>query len=145
MAGRTTVAPVAGAGSGTGRDRVQVALPFELAAARTARLMVAGLLAEHGCDALLVDDCRLVVHELVVNGVRHGAPDERGEITVYCRLHELDVEISVRDGGQEGTVAVGAMDDRSASGRGLAMVESLSRTWTVDRSQGTRVTALLSR
>ena len=126
-------------------DEFAVSLPFRSEAARTARAMVGRLLAAHQCPDRLVEDGRLVVHELVVNGVTHGAPGRRGEIDVACRVLDEHVLISVLDQGRTGTVAVRPASPHSSDGRGLAIVEALSDRWTVDRSEGTRVQAWLSR
>jgi len=122
-----------------------VSLPFGDEAARSARLMVGQLLAEQGCSGQLVEDGRLVAHELVVNGVTHGVPDAHAEIALSCRVLASHVVITVLDGGQRGDVAVRAASADSLNGRGLAIVEALSERWTVDRSSGTRVEAWLSR
>lgn len=130
---------------GTARAEFAVTLPFGPDAARVARTMVGRLLTEHECDDQLVEDGRLVAHELVMNGVRHGAPDARTEIAVSCRLLDAHVVISVLDHGSSGTVAVRPASTNSIDGRGLAIVEALSESWTVDRSGGTRVEAWLPR
>ena len=122
-----------------------VTLPFGPGAARAARSMVGELLADQGCPLQLVDDGRLVAHELVVNGVTHGRPDARAEISFSCRLLDTHVVIAVHDQGQRGRVAVRERSADSPDGRGLAIVEALSDRWTVDRSEGTRVEAWLAR
>ena len=122
-----------------------VTLPFGQGAAREARSMIGQLLTEQGCPGELVENGRLVAHELVVNGVTHGRPDAHAEISFACRLLEAHVVITVQDHGQRGRVAVRAGSPDSVDGRGLAIVEALSERWTVDRSEGTRVEAWLAR
>ena len=122
-----------------------VVLPFHPEAARTARTMVGRLLLEHQCPERLVEDGRLVMHELVVNGITHGAPGERSEIEVACRVLAGHVQISVLDHGQGGTLEVQAASLGRPDGRGLAIVEALSDSWSVDRTDGTRVSAWLPR
>lgn len=130
---------------GTARAEFAVTLPFDPDAARVARSMVGALLTEHGCAAQLVEDGRLVVHELVMNGVRHGRPDAHAQIAVSCRVLQSHVVISVVDQGREGTIGVRPASVKSLDGRGLAIVEALSERWSVDRNGGTRVEAWLSR
>ena len=130
---------------GTANAEFAVTLPFGPDAARVARSMVGQLLSEHECGEQLVEDGRLVVHELVTNGVRHGEPDPQTEIAVSCRLLEAHVVISVLDHGRQGTVGVRPSSVDSLDGRGLAIVEALSEKWSVDRNGGTRVEAWLSR
>ncbi|GAB3243058.1 ATP-binding protein [Nocardioides dilutus] len=129
----------------TARAEFSVTLPFGPDAARVARAMVGRLLREHKCDGRLIDDGRLVVHELVMNGVTHGAPDPRAEIAVSCRLLDSHVVISVVDHGRGGKVGVRPASVESVNGRGLAIVDALSERWSVDRNGGTRVEAWLSR
>jgi serine/threonine-protein kinase RsbW len=133
---------VDGSGSPPG---FEVALPFGQAAAGAARTMVGKLLLEQGCSGQLVDDGRLVAHELVINGLLHGEPDVHAEISVSCRVLDAYVVIAVLDQGEQGSVAVRPASDSSSSGRGLAIVDALSERWTVDRSDGTRVEAWLAR
>lgn len=130
---------------GTAHAEFAIRLPFEPDAARVARAMVGRLLTEHKCDGRLVEDGRLVVHELVMNGIMHGAPDPQAEIAVSCRLLDTHVVISVVDHGQRGEVGVRPTSVESVDGRGLAIVDALSERWSVDRNGGTRVEAWLSR
>lgn len=130
---------------GAARAEFVVTLPFGPDAARVARSLVARLLKEQDCDDQLVEDGRLVVHELVMNGVRHGEPDARAQIAVACRVLAAHVVISVLDRGRRGTVAVRPSSGESIDGRGLAIVEALSERWSVDRNGGTRVEAWLPR
>lgn len=122
-----------------------VTLPFGQGAAREARSMVGQLLTDQGCPGQLVEDGRLVAHELVINGVTHGRPDASAEISFSCQLLDSHVVIAVQDHGQRGRVAVRDGSRDSLDGRGLAIVEALSERWTVDRSEGTRVEAWLAR
>jgi len=129
----------------TSPDDFAVSLPFRAESARTARTMVGRLLAAHDCPDRLIEDGRLVVHELVVNGLTHGAPGTRAEIDVVCQMLDEHVLISVLDQGHVGNVAVRAARPDSSNGRGLAIVQALSDSWSVDRSDGTRVSAWLAR
>jgi serine/threonine-protein kinase RsbW len=123
---------------------MSVRLPYDPRAARTARRLVDELLVAHGADQELRQDAALVVHELVMNSVVHGQPDQDGEIELAWRLMDTQLEISVLDGGSGGTVEVRHPDDEAPNGRGLAIVAALSAAWWVDRSTGTRVTARLA-
>ena len=122
-----------------------VNLPFGKEAAARARSMVAQLLVDEGCSASVVDDGRLVAHELVTNAVLHGAPDAGNEISFSCEVSDAYVVIAVLDHGRRGIVAVRKASVVASSGRGLAIVEALSERWSVDRSEGTRVEAWLAR
>ena len=134
------------AAEGTTRPQgFAVTLPFGHEAARAARSMVGRLLAEQGCPVDLVNDGRLVAHELVSNGVAHGAPDARAEISFSCHVLEAHVVITELDRGSRGSVAPAPPSTSRLSGRGLAIVAALSERWSVDRSDGTKVEAWLSR
>lgn len=94
--------------------------------ARVARRFVADVLTGWG-RAELVDTTALVVGELVGNAIRHGG--SRYRVTVSCDETGLRVEVTdlsssvpeVRPDTQEGT-----------GGRGLHLVEALSRRWGTD-------------
>ena len=49
--------------------------------------------------------------------------------------------MQVRDAGSHGAVEPRALKPEVGHGRGLAIVDALSNSWTVDRSEGTVVTA----
>ena len=101
---------------GTAHAEFAVTLPFGPEAARVARSMVGQLLTDHECDDRLVEDGRLVVHELVMNGVRHGEPDARAEIAVAVPVLEAHVVISVLDQGRRGSVAARPPSGRASTG-----------------------------
>jgi len=128
-----------------GSSAFLVRLPHDSTAAVQARELVADLLSQ--CLAHpprdLVADAKLVVHELVLNAVSHGEPDDEGRIEVSGRVVEGELVISVLDRGTRGTVAPVPFTEHGPSGRGLSMVAALSSRWTVDRSSGTRVSAWL--
>jgi anti-sigma regulatory factor (Ser/Thr protein kinase) len=130
-------------GEQTGTASFAVRLPYDVSAARTARRLVADLLSGFDPSPELVGDATLVVHELVINGLTHGAPDERDEIEVTGRVSGGQLVITVRDHGRDGEVAPRPFTPDQASGRGLSMVAMLSSSWTVDRSSGTCVSAWL--
>ncbi len=119
-------------------------LPYDGTAAARARGLVSDLLSRFHPSDELVGDATLVVHELVVNGLTHGRPDEHDRIEVTGRIADDELVISVLDQGTGGTVAAQPLDAHRTHGRGLAMVDMLSRSWTVDRSAGTRVSARLT-
>ena len=120
-------------------------LPYDFGAAASARRLVADFLKRrlHPANAL-IDDATLVVHELVVNGLEHGAPDDHDRIEVSGRITDGAFVISVLDQGRGGTVAAQPVTEDREHGRGLALVAALSSSWSVERSSGTRVSARLS-
>lgn len=121
-----------------------VRLPYDASATARARKLVAELLATVGSSDELIGDATLVVHELVVNGLTHGAPDEDDQIEVSGRVADGELVISVLDHGAGGAVVARPFTQDLVHGRGLAMVAALSRSWQVDRSCGTRVSARLT-
>ena len=118
-------------------------LPYDAGAAASARRLVSELLSLCHPSDELIGDATLVVHELVVNGLAHGAPDEHDRIEVTGRITDGELVISVLDQGTRGTVAARPFTDDRTHGRGLSMVGMLSSSWSVDRSAGTRVSARL--
>jgi len=83
----------------------------------------------------MIDKCLLVVSELVTNAVTAG----RTVVSITVEIHREHVRVAACDDGPglPRPVAAGA-DDRH--GRGLAIVDSLSRAWGVQRqSHGKQV------
>lgn len=128
---------------GGGRAPTSVRLPFGPEAPRAARRLVDALLSEIAASPEAREDAALVVHELVSNGVLHGSPDAAGELGLAYAVRGQQLLITVVDDGTEGTVEVQEPDHEAASGRGLAIVAALADDWSVDRSQGTAVSARL--
>lgn len=120
-----------------------VRLPFESGAARVARDLVDRLLETHRVSDETRQDAALVVHELVVNALLHGRPDDEHHIEFSTWVSGGQLVISVLDQGHTGRVAVKPPSQEAPNGRGLAIVEALSASWTVDRTAGTRVSAHL--
>ena len=75
----------------------------------------------------VVDDAALVVTELVTNALLHGGPPVR------VRLREVPdgVRVEVADRGAELPVTV-RRSSVAMTGRGLALVQALTRSWGVD-------------
>lgn len=103
----------------------EVALPADLSAARRARSFV----RDHLCPshhAGVVEPALLLVTELAVNAVEHGAPPVRAALD--CRDGTLRLLVS--DGSRTRPVHVRATLE-SESGRGVALVDTLSTAWGV--------------
>lgn len=131
-------------GDATPRDAFAVQLPADLESGRVARDLLGDLLTRSGTPDRVVRDAQLVLHELVVNGVRHGRGDERGEIGVHCAVDSRHIELTVHDAGDLGEVALRPPTEDLEFGRGLAIVDALCESWVVDRTRGTRVSARIA-
>jgi anti-sigma regulatory factor (Ser/Thr protein kinase) len=100
--------------------------------ASKARAFVREHLIAHGLEKL-VDDVGLVVSELATNAVRHaGTP-----FTVFLTGAKNSVEVGVEDGssGIPEQVTSGPL---ALGGRGLDIVDQVSRDWGVRARQGTK-------
>nr|WP_281270545.1 ATP-binding protein [Quadrisphaera granulorum] len=82
--------------------------------------------------AQVADDVAVVTSELVGNAVRHGSPLDGGLI-VRWRITDDEVSVEVVDGGTGGApghdVAAYDADPLATSGRGLHIVQTLTRRW----------------
>lgn len=106
--------------------QTQCELPVSLEAPRMAR----AFLREATCtdhSSHVLDDAVLLVSELVTNSVKHGGPPV--VVAVECDGEALRVR--VRDGSPASPTPRSAEWDEE-TGRGLALVESLSAAWGVD-------------
>jgi anti-sigma regulatory factor (Ser/Thr protein kinase) len=94
---------------------------------------------------LVRDDVLLVASELVSNAVLHAGCDPTDEIEVVAELRASRFRLTVIDPGTSGSMpTVRGSDYRGPGGKGLQVVETLSRRWGSDRRDGTVVWAELS-
>ncbi|WP_432571984.1 ATP-binding protein [Kineococcus sp. SYSU DK005] len=105
--------------------RAEVALPADLSAARRARTFLRASLCRVHQDAAL-DRALLLLSELAVNAVRHGAPPVRA--VVDCRVST--VRLVVSDGSRERPQHKRS-PAQAESGRGVDLVDALSESWGV--------------
>lgn len=118
-------------------------LKHDPSAGMLARAAVRDLLAQYQTTDELRHDAALVVYELISNAVTHGLPEADGKVSMTCEVHGEDLVVVVTDGGTAGEVAIGDLDQEAGRGRGLAIVEALTSSWSVDRSRGTSIRAVV--
>lgn len=108
----------------------RIRLPPVPAAAAEARGFVAGLTIEWGAEEQ-ADMARLLVSELVTNAVFHA----QSPVEVRCTMHEghLRVEVADADPSPPQPRDPDALDPR---GRGLLLVDELSRAWGAEPDGG---------
>lgn len=126
------------------RRRRSLRLPFATGSARTARRLLTTDLDATGTPRAAVADATLVLSELVVNGVDHGRPLDDHTIAVAWTIENDEVEICVSDGGRGAVIRPGNPSAGAPRGRGLVIVESLSRRWWVEGSQQTSICAIVA-
>ena len=102
----------------------------EPASASVAREFVSSQLLTAGLPHL-VDDLRLVVSELVTNAISHA----RTSSTVVLERSGPSVTLTVRDCSPS-LPLLRAADSMAGGGRGLGIVDVLSRDWGVTSSLG---------
>lgn len=100
-------------------------LVAEASSVSHARAFVAGHLLDHEM-ADLVDDVELVVSELATNALVHA----RSPFTVTLGAFMETVRLEVMDGTHTGPT-LGAARASDTSGRGMVIVQALSRGWGV--------------
>ncbi len=118
-----------------------VTLPFEPVAVGQARRLMTEELETAGTPPEVVDDAALVLSELVTNGLKHGKPNREDGIEVGWCLYDDRVLLCVCDGGTVGSLQPLELNTTAPSGRGLAIVDYVCDSWTVDRNGGTSITA----
>ena len=111
-------------------------------AGAVARELVLAFLADQPTTDELRHNAALVAYELVANAVAHGRAHGDGTIELTCEVVDDDaLVVRVRDAGSHGAIEPRALEPEVGHGRGLAIVDALSNSWTVDRSDGTAVIA----
>jgi anti-sigma regulatory factor (Ser/Thr protein kinase) len=99
--------------------------PEAIPAARKAMDGLDGLIERH-----VWEDLRLLVTEVVTNGVRHGS--ERGPVTVLVLVSEKAVRVEVSDCGRGFSPPEAPMPrDDGSGGWGLQLVDRVARSWGV--------------
>jgi anti-sigma regulatory factor (Ser/Thr protein kinase) len=116
-------------------------LEHDSGAGAVARELVLEFLADQITTDELRHNAALVAYELVANAVAHGSPHGDGTVELVCELADKALIVRVRDAGFHGAVTPRALEPEVGHGRGLAIVDALSNSWTVDHSEGTVVTA----
>ena len=113
--------------------------PEAIPAARKALDGLSGLV-----ERTVWEDMRLLVTELVTNGVRHGS--ERGPVTVTVGVKDDRVRVDVSDCGRGFTPPAAPMPHRDGSGGwGLQLVDRVAATWGVKVNDVTNVWFELAR
>lgn len=96
------------------------------------RQIAAAKLSLWGLSAL-VDDARLLISELVTNGLKHGTASH----IVFRLVIGVDAVVIEVDDGSPGRPEVGEAGLDSMNGRGLVLVSALAAAWGVSED-GTR-------
>jgi serine/threonine-protein kinase RsbW len=120
------------------RSRV-VLLPYTAASVGAARKSVIADLRSAGIFEPTDSDAAIVVSELMTNALRHANPLPGAVIRVCWELASDHVELEVSDGGGATIPSLGNPGQAATSGRGLGIVEKLSRRWGV-RQDGDEMT-----
>lgn len=113
--------------------------PEAIPAARNALDGLGGLL-----ERTVWEDMRLLVTELVTNGVRHAS--ERGPVGVSVAVADEKVRVEVTDCGRGFSPPAAPMPrDDGSGGWGLQLVDRVATTWGVDVGDRTCVWFELAR
>jgi serine/threonine-protein kinase RsbW len=121
-----------------------VRLPFDPSSVSVARKMVARDLEAARIAQDKIYDAKVLVSELITNGVLHGKPVPTDHIELCWLLTEAELRVSVRDGGKARELEARNADPDAVHGRGLAIVDYMCTSWQVCEDDGTRLIAELA-
>ncbi|MEU5180480.1 ATP-binding protein [Streptomyces longwoodensis] len=76
-----------------------------------------------------VDDCVLMISELVTNAVLHGRSDEAWVVRVEWFREGTSLRVDVHNPGIPANVRLRRPEVNDAHGRGLLLVDSLATSW----------------
>jgi two-component sensor histidine kinase len=107
-----------------------VLLPCQPASVSVARRRLTADLCAAGVFSQAVGDAALVVTELLSNAIKHAWPLPGGKLQVTWTMEPGSVRVAVSGGGA-GRSRPARPPVSSLGGRGLGIVERLSRTWGV--------------
>ncbi|MFI1884981.1 ATP-binding protein [Streptomyces jumonjinensis] len=104
------------------------------------------LITRHQPECSL-DDCLLMLSELVTNAVSYAEAEEEWRVRVDWRREERSLHVRVHSPGHPASVRMLHAAGGDEHGRGLWLVDALSDSWTVDRSEhgGTVVSFVLDK
>jgi anti-sigma regulatory factor (Ser/Thr protein kinase) len=108
-----------------------VLLPWAPTSVAVARRRLAADLSAAGIFDAAVGDAVLVVSELLSNAIRHARPLPGASVQVAWAVDQDAIEVAVSDGGAPTTPVRAHATVSSLGGRGLDIVEYLSRRWGV--------------
>jgi serine/threonine-protein kinase RsbW len=127
------------------RAPITMCLPFTPSSVSVARQRLKSWMDDNGTADEAVEDARVVISELVANSVRHARPLSDGQIHVSWALECRGLELTVTDGGSGTRPRALHASSSALAGRGMAIVEVLSREWWTEQSPSrTSVHALLN-
>ncbi len=113
------------------RESSVVLLPCAPASVAEARRRLIADLLEAGIFDRAIRDAALVVSELLSNAIRHARPLPGSSLEVTWVVDGGSVKLAVSDGGSATRPHFANASVSSLGGRGLGIVERLSRTWGV--------------
>jgi anti-sigma regulatory factor (Ser/Thr protein kinase) len=117
-------------------------LPFAASSVGVARRRLVSDLIAAGVYDSAVCDVTLVISELLSNALRYAAPLPGSTIRIAWRIGADSVQVSVSDGGGQTVPELGEPTEGATGGRGLRIVEKLSRRWGASSGdEGTTVWA----
>ena len=108
-----------------------VLLPYAPASVAVARQRLTADLDAAGVVQAAVGDAVLVVSELLSNAIRHARPLPGASVQVAWAVDDGAVEVAVSDGGAPTRPYPAHASVSALGGRGLDIVDYLSRTWGV--------------
>lgn len=112
----------------------------EIASVPQARRLVRDDLLHRGVLPRLVDNTLSVLTELVSNSIVHARPVLRNGsaegILVSWEAKIDRVIVDITDGGGPSTPTLKRVSPTDAAGRGISIVDQLSKEWTVHRRHG---------
>lgn len=112
-----------------GAVHASIVLPGQRQSVGIGRHWVVRTAVEGGVTGMANQVVELLSSELLANAVLHG-PDSTA-IGIQVRRTDVSVRVSVSDGGDTSPIVL-HREPSAASGRGMAIVESMSSRWGVE-------------
>ncbi|MBA4861007.1 ATP-binding protein [Streptomyces sp. PSKA54] len=79
--------------------------------------------------ACSIDDCALMISELVTNAILYGRADETWLVRVEWYREETSLRVEVHNPGFPASVRMREPEANDAHGRGLLLVDSIAESW----------------
>lgn len=104
----------------------------DAAGVRAARMQFASYLRRRHLPEDLVQDCLLIFGELAGNAVVHAG----GDVRIRVSVHKHQPVLCITDRAGDAKVTIGHTEAAHESGRGLRIVQRLSRGVWIERAAG---------
>ncbi len=114
---------------------VRILVPFAASSVPVVRQRLKQWMTERGSSREHIEDARVIVSELVANAIRHARPLPDGNILITWCADDLELEVTVTDGGGPTRPRKVNAHSSALAGRGITIIETLALSWWAEQTR----------